>query len=62
MSLKANEPLKAEGSLKANGSLKAKGAITGVGDTRYSKSSGKSVTTLQMASSLFGVGDLTAAT
>ncbi len=38
-------------------SLKAKGAVTGVGDTRYSKNSGKSVTTLQMEASLAAIRD-----
>ncbi len=38
-------------------SLKGKAAITGVGDTRYSRQSGKSVTTLQMEASLAAVRD-----
>ena len=38
-------------------SLKGKGAITGVGDTRYSKASGKSVTALQMEASLAAIRD-----
>ena len=38
-------------------SLKGKGAITGVGDTRYSKMSGKSVTSLQMEASLAAIRD-----
>ncbi|MFM9938319.1 MAG: thiolase family protein [Hyphomicrobiaceae bacterium] len=38
-------------------SLKGKAAITGVGDTRYSKSSGKSVTALQMEASLNAIRD-----
>ena len=38
-------------------SLKSKGAITGVGDTRYSKNSGKSVTALQMEASLAAIRD-----
>ena len=38
-------------------SLKGKGAITGVGDTRYSRMSGKSVAALQMEASLAAVRD-----
>lgn len=38
-------------------SLKGKAAVTGVGDTRYSKSSGKSVTALQMEASLNAIRD-----
>jgi acetyl-CoA acetyltransferase len=38
-------------------SLKGKAAITGVGDTRYSRQSGKSVTTLQMEASLAAIRD-----
>ena len=38
-------------------SLNGKAAITGVGDTRYSRQSGKSVTTLQMEASLAAVRD-----
>ncbi len=38
-------------------SLRAKSAITGVGDTRYSKSSGKSVMAMQMEASLAAVRD-----
>ena len=38
-------------------SLKSRGAITGVGETRYSKASGKSVTTLQMEASLAAIRD-----
>jgi acetyl-CoA acetyltransferase len=38
-------------------SLNGKGAITGVGDTRYSKMSGKSVVALQMEASLAAIRD-----
>ena len=38
-------------------SLKAKGAITGVGETRYSRNSGRSVTALQMDASLAAARD-----
>jgi acetyl-CoA acetyltransferase len=38
-------------------SLKGKGAITGVGDTRYSRNSGRSVTALQMEASLAAIRD-----
>jgi acetyl-CoA acetyltransferase len=38
-------------------SLKGKAAVTGVGDTRYSRQSGKSVTTLQMEASLSAIRD-----
>ena len=38
-------------------SLKGKAAVTGVGDTRYSRQSGKSVTTLQMEASLAAIRD-----
>ncbi len=38
-------------------SLKGKGAITGVGDTKYSKASGKSVAALQMEASLTAIRD-----
>ena len=38
-------------------SLKGKGAVTGVGETRYSKSSGRSITALQMEASLAAIRD-----
>ena len=38
-------------------SLKAKGAITGVGETRYSRASGKSVPALQLEASLSAIRD-----
>src|SRR5438093_7353747 len=38
-------------------SLKAKGAITGVGETVYSRNSGRSVVALQMEASLAAVAD-----
>ncbi len=38
--------------------LKGKAAVTGVGDTRYSRQSGKSVTTLQMEASLADPKDI----
>jgi len=38
-------------------SLKGKAAVTGVGDTRYSRQSGKGVTTLQMEASLAAIRD-----
>lgn len=38
-------------------SLKGKAAISGVGDTRYSKASGKSVTAMQMEASLAAIRD-----
>jgi acetyl-CoA acetyltransferase len=38
-------------------SLKGKGAVTGIGETRYSRQSGKSVMTLQMEASLAAIRD-----
>lgn len=43
--------------LEAQMSLKGKGAVTGVGETRYSRASGKSVMALQMEASLAAIRD-----